>query len=97
VSPQITIPTEDFAAGGAMIRLDIRVCEKMSLQIAPLIKTPGTDGTFVRRFLHMQNFVNSQCPALAKSFAAFSAFKRFLLAVYIPEIQEETFRFKSYA
>lgn len=84
VSPQITIPAEDFAAGGAMVRLNIRVRKKMCLQITPLIKTPGTNGTFVRRFLHMQNFVDSQCPALAKSFAALGAFKRFLLAMYIP-------------
>lgn len=67
-----------------MIRLNIRVRKKMSLQIASLIKTPGADGTLVRRLLHVQNFVNSQCPALAKSFAALGALKRFLLAVYIP-------------
>lgn len=67
-----------------MIRLDVRVRKQMSLQVAPLIKTPGADGTFVRRLLHMQNFVDGQCPALAKSFTALGAFKRFLLAVYIP-------------
>lgn len=76
VPPQITIPAEDFAAGGAMIRLNIRVREKVSLQVAPLIKTPRTDGTFVRRLFHMQNLVDGQCPALAKSFTALGAFKR---------------------
>jgi len=84
VSPQITIPAEDFAAGSAMIRLNIRMRKKMSLQVAPLIKTSGANGTLMRRLLHVQNFVDSQCPALTESFAAFGTLKRFLLAVYIP-------------
>ncbi|KYN12446.1 hypothetical protein ALC57_15172 [Trachymyrmex cornetzi] len=66
----------------------------------------GDDGTpklWVNECLLRSQFLRKtlpqeahQCPALAESFAAFSAFKRFLLAVYIPEIQEDTLRFKSY-
>lgn len=82
--PQIAIPAKDLAAGGAMIRLNVRVREKMGLEVAPLIEAPGTDGAFVRRFLHVQNLVDSQRPALTESFAALGTFERFLFAVDIP-------------
>lgn len=88
VPPQIAISAEDLAAGGAVIGLNIRVREKMRLQVAPLIETPGADGTLVRRLLHMQNLVDSQRPALTESFATLGAFERFLLAVYVPVISQ---------
>lgn len=84
VPPQIAVPAKDLAAGGAMIRLNVRVREKMSLEVAPLIEAPGADGTLVRRFLHVQNLVDSQRPALTESLAALGALERFLLAVDIP-------------
>lgn len=89
VSSQITVPAEDLAAGGAVIGLDVRVREKVSLQVAALIETTRADRTLVRRLLHVQNFVNSQGPALAKSFAALGAFERFLFAVDVPAIEEK--------
>lgn len=33
VPPQVAIPAEDFAAGGAVVRLDVGVGQKMGLQI----------------------------------------------------------------
>jgi len=48
MSPQVAVPAKHLAAGGAMIRFDVRVREKMSLQVAPLIETSGTDRTLVR-------------------------------------------------
>lgn len=90
MSSQITVPAEDLAAGGAVIGLDVRVREKMSLQVAALIETPRADRALVRRLLHVQNLVNSQGPALAKSFAALGAFERFLFAVNVPAIEEKT-------
>lgn len=74
-----------------MIRLNVRVREEVSLQIAPLIETPGTNGTFVRRLLHMQNFVYCQGPALAKSFATLAALERLLFAVDVSAKIEKTF------
>lgn len=67
-----------------MIWLDVRVREEMSLQVAPLIETPGADGTLVRRLLHVQDLVDRQGPALTKSLAALGALERLLLAVDVP-------------
>lgn len=91
VSPQVAVPAKDLAAGGAMIRLNVRVSEKMGLEVAPLIEAPGADGALVRRFLHVQNLVDSQRPALTESLAALGALERFLFAVNIPVEKRETF------
>jgi len=67
-----------------MIRFDVRVREKMSLQVAPLIETSGADRTLVRRLLHVQDLVHRQSATLAEALAAFGALERFLLAVDVP-------------
>lgn len=84
VSPQIAVPAKDLATGSTMIRLNVRVREKMSLEVAPLIEAPGADGALVRRFLHVQNLVDSQRPALTESLAALGTLERFLFTVDIP-------------
>lgn len=89
MSPQVAVPAEDLAAGSAMIRLDVRVREKMGLEVAPLIEAPGADGALVRRFLHVQNLVDSQRPALTESLAALGALERFLFTVDIPVKKKE--------
>lgn len=81
---EVAVPAEHLAAGRAMVRLDVRVREKVCLQVAPLIETPGADRTLVRRFLHVQDLVDSQGPALAESLAALRAFERLFLAVDVP-------------
>lgn len=84
VPPQVAVPTEDLAAGGTVVGLDVRVRQEMCLQVAPLIEAPGADGTLVRRLLHVEDLVHRQGPALAESFSAFRAFERLFLAVDVP-------------
>lgn len=65
---------------------NIRVRQKMRLQVAPLIEAPTTYRAFVRRLLHMHDFMNRQSPTLAKPLAALVAFERLLLTVYISKM-----------
>lgn len=57
----------------------------MSLEVAALVEATRADGTFVRRFLHVQDFVNRQGTTLTETLAAFVAFEGFFLAMNIPE------------
>lgn len=63
----------------------IRVREEVSLEVAPLVETPGADRALVRRFLHVQDLVDREGTALTETFAAFDAFEGLFLAVDIPE------------
>lgn len=63
----------------------VRVREKMRFQVASLVEASRANWTFVRRFLHVQDLVNSQSPALTKSFSAFAALEGFLLAMDVSE------------
>ena len=85
---QIAIASKNFAAGSAMIRLDVRVSEQVSFEITALIETSSAYRTLVRRFLHVKDFVNGQCSTLAEAFATLTAFERFLLAVDVPVISK---------
>lgn len=89
--PQVAIPAEHLAAGGAVVRFDVRVREKMGLQVASLVETPCAHGTFVRRFLHVQDLVHGQGPALTESFSTLGAFERFFLAVDVPATDRSIF------
>lgn len=62
----------------------VRVRQKMSLQVTPLVEAPGANRTLVRRLLHVQDLVYGQSPALAESFSTFAAFKWLLFAVDVP-------------
>jgi hypothetical protein len=50
----------------------------MGFEIRTLIETAVADGTFVRRFFHVEDFVHGQSATLTKSFPAFDAFERLL-------------------
>ena len=91
--PEVAVPAEHFAAGGTVVRLDVRVREKVGLQVAPLVETPGAHGTLVRRLLHVEDLVHREGPALAESFAALRAFERLLLAVDVPGTRNEEDRY----
>lgn len=67
---------------------NVRVREKVRLEIASLIEAPAAHLTLVRRLLHMHDFMNRQSPTLAKPFAALVTFERLLLAVYISMISQ---------
>lgn len=69
----------------------VRVREKMRFQVASLVEASRANWTFVWRFLHVQNLVNSQSPTLTKSFSAFAALEGFLLAMDISEKENNSF------
>lgn len=58
--------------------------QQVGFQVASLVEAPCTDWAFVGRFLHVENFVNSQRTTLAKTLAAFVALERLFLAVDVP-------------
>lgn len=60
----------------------------MSLEVAALIEAARADRTLVRGLLHVQDLVNGQGAALAKTLAAFVAFEGLLLTVDVPVISE---------
>jgi len=88
VSSKIAVSTKHLTAGRTFVRFVIRVREKMSLQVAPLIETSGTDRTLVRRLLHVQDLVHRQSATLAEALAAFATFEGLLLTMNIPEEEE---------
>lgn len=51
--PEVAVPAEHLAAGCTMVRFDVRVREKVGLQVAPLVETSGAYGTLMGRFLHV--------------------------------------------
>ena len=67
---------------------DVGVGVKVGLEVGSLIETALTNGTSVRRFLKMKNFVNSQCPVLTETFSAILTFKWFLLGMDIAMVPE---------
>ena len=62
--------------------------EKVRFQVASLVKASRADRTLVRRLLHVEDLVNGQSPALAKSFPALAALERCLFAVDVAEKEE---------
>lgn len=62
----------------------ICVREKVGFQIAALVKASSAHGTFVGRFLHVENLVHGQGTALAETLAALAAFEGLLFAVDVP-------------
>ena len=84
MAPQITISPEDSAAGGAFVRLQVSMGEKMSLEVTPLVEAPATRWTLVRGLLHVQNFMDSKSAALTETLATLNAFERLLFAVDVP-------------
>ena len=51
--PQVTVATEDFitVVVGAVIRLEVCVCEEVCFEITTLVEGLATGITLVRRFL----------------------------------------------
>lgn len=88
MSPQITIPSEHLATGGALIGLVVGVGQQMGLQIRALIETTIAHWTLVRRFLHMQYLVNSQGSRLTETLPTFRAFEWLLLRVNVSEMKK---------
>ena len=78
MSPEIAVPAEHLFALVALVRLVVRVREQVGLEVGALVKAAATYRTLVWALLHVEDLVNSQCPRLAKTFAALLAFERFL-------------------
>lgn len=85
VTSQVAIASEDLPASITVIRFDVGVCQKMSLQVAPLVEGSATGGTLVRTVLHVQDSVHSQRTGLAEAFSALPAFEWFFFRVYVSE------------
>lgn len=75
VSTEITIAPEYFPALVAFVRLVVGMSQEMSLEVGSLVETSPTNWTLVRRFFHMEDFVNSKCARLAKAFATLQTLK----------------------
>lgn len=88
MSTKIAVPPEDGAAGGALIRLKIGVCQQVGFQIASLVETSAAGGAFVGRLLHVENLVHCQSATLAKALPALTTFEGLLLAVNVLMIPE---------
>lgn len=84
VPPQVAVSTKHLAARGALVRLVIRVGEKVGLEVAALVEASRAHRAFVGRLLHVEDLVHGQCTALAETLAALAALERLLLAVNIP-------------
>ena len=69
VSPQVAVTPEHFATLVTLVRLVVRVCEEVCLQVGALVEAALTHRTLVRGLLHVQNFVNGQSAGLAESLA----------------------------
>lgn len=88
VASQVTVASKHLAAAAAGERLEVCMGEKVSFQVTSLIKGSSACGTFVRRFLHMQRFMNSQRSRLTKSLAALLTFEGFLLGVNVSVVSQ---------
>ena len=86
VPAQVTVPTEHFAAVGAVVGLDVRVGQEVGLEVAPLVETPAARRTLVRRIFHVQDLVDGQCPRLAEPLATLVALEGLLLGMDVPII-----------
>jgi len=86
--PQITIPSENFFALVALVRLVIGVRQQVGLQVGPLVEAPAADWTLVRGFLHVQDLVDGERSRLAKALPAFAALERFLLRMDVTVISK---------
>jgi len=86
VPAQVTVPSEHFAAVGAIVGLDVRVGQQVGLEVAPLVETPAARRTLVRRVFHVQDLVDGQCPRLAEPLAALVALEGLLLGMDVPVV-----------
>ena len=86
VSSQITIPTENFGTGDTFIRFHVRMRQEMCLQIGALVKSTGTNGTFMGGLFHVKDLVNCECPRLTESLATLGTFEWLLLAMDVPAL-----------
>ena len=84
VTPQVTIASEHFAAGGAVVRFNVGVGEQVGLEVGALVEAAAAHRTLVWGLLHVQDLVNGQCPRLAEPLAAFTTLERLLLRVDVP-------------
>ena len=63
--------------------------QQMSFKVGSLVEGASADGTcVVGGILHVKNFVNSQCTALTKPFAALITLVRLLLGVDVAVIPQ---------
>lgn len=81
--PQVAVASKDLAAG-TVIRFDVGMGEKVSFQVGSLIEAARTDGTFVGRLFHVEDFVYGERSRLAEALSALAAFKWFLFRMNIP-------------
>lgn len=59
VASEITIAAKDFLALVAFIRLVVGVGQKVGLEVGALVEAPVADRTFVGRFLHVEDLMDS--------------------------------------
>ncbi len=59
-------------------RLDISVRQQVGLEVRALVEASLTNRTSVGTLLHVEDTVDSKCPRLAETFAAFIAFEGLL-------------------
>lgn len=50
VPPQVAVASKHLSAVLAVVGFDVRVCQKVSLQVAALVERPRTRGALVWRF-----------------------------------------------
>lgn len=84
MASQVTVTTEHFTAGIALIGFVICMRQEMRFQIGPLVEAATTDRTFVRRLLKVEDLVYCQGSGLTEAFATLSALEWFLLRMDVP-------------
>lgn len=84
MTSQITVASELLAAISTVVGLDIRVREKVRLQVGALIEATIANVAFVRRVLHVEDAMHRQSATLTKAFPTLCALERLLFRVDVP-------------